>query len=98
MNFKAYGMKMINQKNGIALRKPIQSKKKKNKKKISNDLATLTPKSKLSALLNQLGFQTLELPSNSQKQLIYADTISAEIAIVNCNTTKKQVTLYLVKL
>ena len=50
------------------------------------DLTTLTPNSKTNALLQEHGFQPSEFPVNLRKQLVYADAISLEIAVVNANS------------
>ena len=55
-------------------------------------LTTLTPNCKINALLQEHGFQSSEFPVNLRKQLVYADTISLEIAVANANsnTANKQ--------
>ena len=67
--------------------------KKKTLKSLRVDLTTLTPNSKTNALLKEHGFQPSEFPVDLRKQLVYADTISLEIAVTNANsnTAKKQV-------
>ena len=66
--------------------------KKKTSKSLRVDLTTLTPNRKIFALLQEHGFQPSEFPVNLQKQLVYADDLSLEIAVANANsnTANKQ--------